>query len=182
MMRRKRRKREFSICLTNKEINLFLNTSQKVWYYSNNFHLDAARMEKLKGDLENTEQECEIINRREKLLNFRQTKFTAVANLKTEMAPFVTLWYIASNFTNVYEGWLYGSFNELESDKMDDFFSDCIKQLTRLSKTSLATYPQPLTLVNYLNRELEKFREYMPMIQAMRAKGLEKRHWTQMSK
>jgi hypothetical protein len=84
-------------------------------------------MEKLKGDLENTEQECEIINRREKLLNFRQTKFTAVANLKTEMAPFVTLWYIASNFTNVYEGWLYGSFNELESDKMDDFFSDCIK-------------------------------------------------------
>jgi dynein heavy chain len=134
-------------------------------------------MEKLKGDLENTEQECEIINRREKLLNFRQTKFTAVANLKTEMAPFVTLWYIASSFTNVYEAWLYGAFNELESDKMDDFLSDCIKQLTRISKTSLATYAQPLTLVNYLNRELERFREYMPMVQAMRAKGLEKRHW-----
>jgi hypothetical protein len=80
------------------------------------------------------------------------------------MAPFVTLWYIASNFTNVYEGWLYGAFNELESDKMEDFLSDCIKQLTRISKTSLSTYAQPLTLVNYLNRELERFREYMPMI------------------
>lgn len=29
----------------------------------------------------------------------------------------------------------------------------------------------------YLLRELEKFKDYMPMITAMRAKGLEKRHW-----
>ena len=30
--------------------------------------------------------------------------------------------------------------------------------------------------------ELEKFKEYMPMISSMRAKGLEKRHWNAMSK
>ena len=84
-------------------------------------------MEKLKSDLENTELECEIINRREKLLNFRQTKFTAVANLKTDMAPFITLWSIASNFTRVYEGWLYGPFTELESDRMDEYLLEWIK-------------------------------------------------------
>ena len=33
-------------------------------------------MERLKIDLEKTELECEIINRREKLLNMRVTKFT----------------------------------------------------------------------------------------------------------
>ena len=60
-------------------------------------------MEKLKQDLEATEQECEIINRREKLLNFRITKFTAVTNLKADMAPFATLWNIAQSFTKVYE-------------------------------------------------------------------------------
>jgi dynein heavy chain, axonemal len=98
------------------------------------------------------------------LLNFRQTKFTAVTNLKTDMTPFITLWSIASQFTNVYEGWLYGSFTEQESDKMDDFLQEWIKQLTRISKTLLSTYPQPMTLVNYLVRELERFREYMPMI------------------
>jgi hypothetical protein len=37
-------------------------------------------------------------------------------------------------------------------------------------------------LVNYLIKELERFREYMPMIAAMRAKGLEKRHWIVLSK
>lgn len=37
-------------------------------------------------------------------------------------------------------------------------------------------------LVNYLIKELERFREYMPMIAAMRAKGLEKRHWAIVSK
>ena len=38
----------------------------------------AEKMEKLKGDLETTEQECEIINRREKLLNMRITKFATI--------------------------------------------------------------------------------------------------------
>ena len=61
-------------------------------------------MDKLKQDLDQTETECEIINRREKLLNFRLTKFTAVANLKTDMAPFITLWSIAQSFTKIYEG------------------------------------------------------------------------------
>lgn len=36
--------------------------------------------------------------------------------------------------------------------------------------------------MNYLLRELEKFKEYMPMITAMRAKGLEKRHWHALAK
>jgi hypothetical protein len=52
-------------------------------------------MERLKQDLDQTELDCDIINRREKLLNFRLTKFTAVANLKADMTPFMTLWSIA---------------------------------------------------------------------------------------
>jgi hypothetical protein len=60
-------------------------------------------MERLKQDLDQTELDCDIINRREKLLNFRLTKFTAVANLKTDMTPFMTLWSIAQNFTKIYE-------------------------------------------------------------------------------
>jgi hypothetical protein len=60
-------------------------------------------MERLKQDLDQTELDCDIINRREKLLNFRLTKFTAVANLKTDMTPFMTLWSIAQNFTRIYE-------------------------------------------------------------------------------
>lgn len=60
-------------------------------------------MERLKQDLDQTELDCDIINRREKLLNFRLTKFTAVANLKTDMTPFMTVWSIAQNFTRIYE-------------------------------------------------------------------------------
>jgi hypothetical protein len=60
-------------------------------------------MERLKQDLDQTELDCDIINRREKLLNFRLTKFTAVANLKTDMTPFMTLWSIAQSFTRIYE-------------------------------------------------------------------------------
>lgn len=84
-------------------INSFHNTSPRVWLQSINHSLDSARMERLKQDLDQTELDCDIINRREKLLNFRLTKFTAVANLKTDMTPFMTLWSIAQNFTRIYE-------------------------------------------------------------------------------
>ncbi len=65
---------------------------------------------------------------------------------------------------------------------MEELTIEWIKQLTRISKSNLATYTSPMTLVNYLLRELERFKDYLPMIAAMRAKGLEKRHWQNMSK
>jgi hypothetical protein len=65
---------------------------------------------------------------------------------------------------------------------MEELTMEWIKQLTRISKSNLATYSSPMTLVNYLLRELERFKDYLPMIAAMRAKGLEKRHWQNMSK
>lgn len=65
---------------------------------------------------------------------------------------------------------------------MDELLQEWIKQLTRISKTNLANFEPPMLLVNYLLRELEKFKEYMPMITSMRAKGLEKRHWFALSK
>lgn len=65
---------------------------------------------------------------------------------------------------------------------MDELLQEWIKQLTRISKTNLANFEPPLLLVNYLLRELEKFKEYMPMITSMRAKGLEKRHWHALGK
>jgi hypothetical protein len=37
--------------------------------------------------------------------------------------------------------WLYGIFADLDSDKMDESIMDWIKQLVRISKTTLSTYP-----------------------------------------
>ena len=78
--------------------------------------------------------------------------------------------------------WLYSLFSELDIEKLEELTKEWIKQLTKISKSNLATYSSPMTLVNYLLRELKCFKEYLPMIAAMRAKGLEKRHWQNMSK
>jgi hypothetical protein len=56
------------------------------------------------------------------------------------------------------------------------------KQLTRVSKTHISNYPEPMELLTFLIAELEKFKDYMPMITALRSKGLEKRHWQMLSK
>ena len=100
---RKSSRLQSSQCLTSMEISLSHSTFLKVIKAIIYNLLDSARMEKLRYDLEITEQDCDTLNRREKLLNFRITKFSAVNNLKTDMAPFTTLWSIAASFTKVYE-------------------------------------------------------------------------------
>ena len=53
-------------------------------------------MDRLKIDLEHAEEECDVINRREKLLNMIVTKFSQVASLQNEIKPFINLWQIAA--------------------------------------------------------------------------------------
>jgi hypothetical protein len=60
-------------------------------------------MEILKQELERTEAECEVINRREKLLNIKVTKFSTVTTMQAEVKPFIQLWSIAESYTRVYE-------------------------------------------------------------------------------
>ena len=65
---------------------------------------------------------------------------------------------------------------------MEEQINEWWKQLTRISKSPLNTCEEPMKLLNYLIKQLEKFKEYMPMISALRSKGLEKRHWQMLSK
>ena len=59
--------------------------------------------------------------------------------------------------------------------------TDWWKSLNRLSKTPLQDHYHPMNLLSYLLRTLEDFKEYIPMVSALRTKGFTNRHWTRLS-
>jgi dynein heavy chain len=70
-----------------------------------------------------------------------------------------------------------GNFELLNAEEIEENLIDWWKSLARLSKTHLAEYYHPINLLNYLFNQLEEFKVYLPMITALRTKGITERHW-----
>jgi len=142
----------------------------------------ADKIEELRLNVEAVEQKCEVINRREGLLNAHITKFTSVASLQQDLRPFVTLWDVAYNFNNTHQDWLDSPFFELHAEQIEADVNEWWKQLSRVSKSPVCNYQEPMRLLTFLMNKLDKFKTYLPMIAALRTKGLEKRHWSLLSR
>ena len=139
------------------------------------------RMKVLKQGIDECQKKCDVINRRESLLCLRVTKFTEVFKLQAEIKLFVQLWSIADNFREAYPIWMDGNFELIDAEEIEDNIVDWWKSLNRLSKSKINEYYHPMNLLNYLYNKLEEFKEYLPMISALRTKGISERHWTKLS-
>lgn len=147
------------------------------------YHIEilSQRMNILKQGIDECQQKYDIINRRESLLCLRVTKFTEVFKLQAEIKLFVQLWSIANSFRKAFPIWMDGNFEMLDAKEIEDNIGDWWKSLNRLSKSRLNEYYHPMNLLNYLYNKLEDFKEYLPMISALRTKGISERHWQQLS-
>ena len=147
------------------------------------FHIEqlSRRMEILKQGIDEWQQKCDIINRRESLLCLRVTKFTDVFKLSAEIKLFVQLWSIADNFRKAYPIWMDGNFEMLDAEEIEENIVDWWKSLNRLSKSRINEYYHPMNLLNYLYNKLEEFKEYLPMITSLRTKGITERHWAKLT-
>ena len=138
-------------------------------------------MEQLRVEIEDVERRCDTINKRESLLCLRVTKFASINKIQTEIKPFSQLWAIAFKFNKTYPVWMEGHFEDLNAEEVEENVTDWWKSLNRLSKTPLQDHYHPMNLLSYLLRTLEDFKEYIPMVSALRTKGFTNRHWTRLS-
>jgi len=75
-----------------------------------------------------------------------------------------------------------GNFEILDAEEMEENIVDWWKSLNRLSKSKISEYFHPMNLLNYLYSKLEELKEYLPMIIALRTKGITERHWQILSR
>lgn len=69
----------------------------------------------------------------------------------------------------------------LDAEEIEENLVDWWKSLNRLSKSRINEYYHPMNLLNFLYNKLEEFKEYLPMITALRTKGITERHWNKLS-
>lgn len=139
-----------------------------------------AIVEDLVQKLREDKQEADQINEEEQLLDFEPSSFLNLQKMLTVVEPYDKLWHTVLEFHVQYDIWYYGPFAELDADAVSDAVENTWKVLYKLAKT-LHDNPAARRIAEMVRAKVEKFRQFVPVLQTVCNKGLQQRHWAAIS-
>lgn len=138
-----------------------------------------AKMQEMDKKIENAIQLAALYNSREQMFNLPVTEFREVEDLVELFAPHKELWTIAYQESQAFPEWLEGSFQNLDPAVVEENLMKWLKSLSTLTKS--ITDEAPRSVATGLFNKLSSFKKYIPLIKALRNKGLRDRHWKKIS-
>ncbi|XP_050512273.1 dynein axonemal heavy chain 3 isoform X2 [Diabrotica virgifera virgifera] len=124
--------------------------------------------------------EAEQINEEEQLLDMDPSPFMNLYKMLQVVDPYDKLWHTVYDFHKNYDLWYYGPFQGLDADEITDYTEDCWRTLYKLSKT-FSDNPGAKRIAEMVRAKVEKFKQFLPVLQTICNKGLQKRHWDKIS-
>lgn len=124
--------------------------------------------------------EGDAINEEEMLLDLDVSPFLQLNWLITSIDPFDKLWHTTLDFTQKYETWYYAPYKDFNAEEIAEEVEVMWRTLFKLCKT-LTDTPGARRVAEVMRGRVEKFRQYVPILGVVCTKGLQDRHWDQMS-
>lgn len=126
--------------------------------------------------LQEDKQEAEQINEEEQLLDFDPSPFMSLQQMLTTVDPYDRLWHTVYNFHESYDVWYYGPFSVLDADQVREEVENMWRVLYKLAKAFFDN-PGAKRVAETVRAKVEKFRQFLPVLQTVCNKGLQPRHW-----
>ncbi|XP_062562978.1 dynein axonemal heavy chain 3 isoform X3 [Armigeres subalbatus] len=130
--------------------------------------------------LEKCSKEAKEINLEENLLQIDLSYFPALNEMIERMAPIEKLWHTAYKFDSCHEVWYFGPFKELDATIISNAVDEMFHAISVLLK-ELSGSPQAKRVAEQIRMKIDKFKIYLPILEAICRQGLCERHWTQIS-
>ncbi|CUT98907.1 dynein heavy chain [Echinococcus multilocularis] len=125
-------------------------------------------------------KEAEAITREEKLLQFEQSEFPQIFEMRKVMEPYEKLWRTAKDFEEESKAWLASPYWKVDAAAVETEITEMYKTIHRLTKI-LIDQPASLKVAQKLRAKIEKFLEYLPTMQVVCNPGIQQRHWERIS-
>lgn len=90
------------------------------------------------------------------------------------------LWRTAYQFEICYENWYFGNFMGFDAKVIQDEIDTMYKTLVKLIK-QLVGNPQARRVAEQMRLKVDKFKNYLPVLDAICRQGMSQRHWEQIS-
>ncbi|XP_059216601.1 dynein axonemal heavy chain 3 isoform X2 [Stomoxys calcitrans] len=130
--------------------------------------------------LEKLSREAKAINVEEQLLQIDISPFATLAEIVEKMEPIEKLWKTAYEFEKNHLIWMYERFQCLNADAIAEEIENMYRIVYKLSR-QLSYNPVAKRAAEQVRVKIEKFRVYLPVLDAICRQGLEERHWEMIS-
>nr|CAI5856319.1 unnamed protein product [Callosobruchus analis] len=137
-------------------------------------------VENLVARLEEDKGEAEQINEEEQLLDMDPSPFMNLYKMLTMIDPYDKLWHNVLEYHVNYDLWYYGPFANLDADEITEYVDTVWRTLYKLAKT-FSDNPGARRIAEMVRAKVEKFRQFLPVLQTVCNKGLQQRHWNKIS-
>lgn len=114
------------------------------------------------------------------MLQIDQSFFPVLMELQEKMDPIEKLWHTAYQFDSKYEVWFFGPFADLNATEIRQEVEEMGEIIYKLSK-ALVTNPQAKRTAEQIRIKIDKFKIYLPILEAICREGLSERHWNLIS-
>lgn len=138
-------------------------------------------IEHLSKGMEEIRIEVEEINEEEGLLDMELSPYLLVPTMSTVVNALDTLWHTVLDFHKNYDRWFNGPFVDLDAEEIKDETDNIWRTLYRLARI-LTDIPGARKITEMIRGKVEKFKQYIPLLQIICTPGLQDRHWKQISK
>ena len=120
------------------------------------------------------------INSQEELFGWSQSRYPTIDKNLGDLEPFELLYTTTSVFSDHQKQFMKGSLLQLKHEAIEKEVGDTARTLFKLRKTMM-NKPEPMKLLESSQREIEKFKEHLPLIQCLANPGMRARHWENVS-
>ena len=138
--------------------------------------------EELGERIEKAIYRSEVINRREHILQFKNTNYKTLFQLKKKYTPFASLWQYVSFYYDSFPGWMSGSLINIDRDSLTNSINTASDALKHLMKADFKDKLGAREVTSQIYKLFEHFKPYLPLICDLRNPGLQTRHFENISK
>ncbi|EZA46954.1 Dynein heavy chain 3, axonemal [Ooceraea biroi] len=143
--------------------------------------LAVQEIEQISTTMADIRKEAVEINEEEGLLDMELSPYMELPVMSSTVDTFDKLWHIALSFHQNYDKWFYGPFAGLDSDLVREETENTWRTLYKLAR-ALTDVPGARRVAEMVRGKVEKFRQFIPVLQIICTPGLQPRHWESISR
>ncbi|KAJ3324532.1 Dynein heavy chain 1, axonemal, partial [Blyttiomyces sp. JEL0837] len=126
-----------------------------------------AEVHKVALELKECQNLVTLFNSRERLFGQEVTHYEEVAQLMKDFEPYKLLWLTGNDWVKWHNAWLHGSFLDLNAEDVEKNLTNAWRTMFKSVK-HFKNIPGCLAVASQLKDEMDEFKPYLPLIQALR--------------
>jgi dynein heavy chain len=142
----------------------------------------AGKVAQIKANLAKADDDARLYNARESLFGKPVTQYDLLKDVAKKFEPYGAMWESIDMWLKSHKAWMEGPFSELNAELVEQETQTIFRALKKCEKKFETQQLEGcLSLTQTILKQVAAFVPHVPLIVALRQKGLRERHWKTIS-